>query len=377
MSALIALIILIVLAAIVLILFEKKHRQLSQSSGAEAEVLEYPRESGASRFNLQHYLLCCRVTLLVYSKYGESLSSPVSIEVSEVEYPRYLFSADYGLFDMYKTQTITGVIGKVKGQNLGIISFRGTSSWQEWLSDAASQFQVPIRYVSEFNPLNPEEVLGLPLSSRVLARQLSRGEEIGEGWYNLYCRALEPQTKSGCICDSLCSGTCRVLQKGSYSMIGRECPSSTTDECSSSVVRESLALQVLRGVRHLKRRGINRFIITGHSLGAALAYICAYHIALEFGGEAVQSVYAFASPKVGSREFAGRLADLLGNSKLNNVLNTNDVVGYVPLGGNFFAAGDGSRTFTYTQSGWGAADYHSLDRDYMSRGSNALFGRSS
>ena len=46
----------------------------------------------------------------------------------------------------------------------------------------------------------------------------------------------------------------------------------------------------------------SRTIITGHSLGAALAILCAVHIYIEFGIQPI--VYLFASPRVGNIEFA-------------------------------------------------------------------------
>jgi len=46
----------------------------------------------------------------------------------------------------------------------------------------------------------------------------------------------------------------------------------------------------------------SRTVITGHSLGAALAILCAVHIYIEFGIQ--PTVYLFASPRVGNIEFA-------------------------------------------------------------------------
>ena len=45
-----------------------------------------------------------------------------------------------------------------------------------------------------------------------------------------------------------------------------------------------------------------KYIITGHSLGAALAVLCAVHIYIEFGIQ--PTVYLYASPRVGNIEFA-------------------------------------------------------------------------
>jgi predicted lipase len=52
----------------------------------------------------------------------------------------------------------------------------------------------------------------------------------------------------------------------------------------------------------LKILNRSKYIITGHSLGAALAILCAVHIYIEFGIEPI--VYLFASPRVGNIEFA-------------------------------------------------------------------------
>ncbi|MFD0694014.1 lipase family protein [Paenibacillus sp. GCM10027628] len=67
--------------------------------------------------------------------------------------------------------------------------------------------------------------------------------------------------------------------------------------------------------------------ITGHSLGGALATLCAIDVALNTKFKA-PIVYTYASPRVGNPEFASRFSNLLSNR--HRVYNQHDLVPQLP-----------------------------------------------
>lgn len=67
--------------------------------------------------------------------------------------------------------------------------------------------------------------------------------------------------------------------------------------------------------------------LTGHSLGAAVATLCAYR--LKMMGQSVAGLYTFGSPRVGDAEFA-RFFDAL-MPETYRIVNNNDIVARVPL----------------------------------------------
>ena len=81
--------------------------------------------------------------------------------------------------------------------------------------------------------------------------------------------------------------------------------------------------------RRLVNRGSKTIWITGHSLGGALAELCAAQ-ALFCSKVPVQGVYTFGQPRVGSKEFADAVNDKLG-SGIFRFVNDRDIVPRVPL----------------------------------------------
>jgi hypothetical protein len=65
-------------------------------------------------------------------------------------------------------------------------------------------------------------------------------------------------------------------------------------------------------------------IITGHSLGGALAVLCAFHL-----GDRVDSIYTFGQPRVGNREFAKR-SDSIFKGRHFRFVNAQDIVPRLP-----------------------------------------------
>lgn len=68
-------------------------------------------------------------------------------------------------------------------------------------------------------------------------------------------------------------------------------------------------------------------LITGHSLGGALAVLCAWM--LERRGIEVHSVYTFGQPRVGDRQFAAAYDASLGGRTFR-IVNQNDIVPRLP-----------------------------------------------
>jgi hypothetical protein len=77
-----------------------------------------------------------------------------------------------------------------------------------------------------------------------------------------------------------------------------------------------------------RSKPIAHLIVTGHSLGAALAALCAYRITDELG-VIPDAVYAFGMPRVGTTAFAAAYNDRLGD-RTYRLIHGTDVVSTVP-----------------------------------------------
>jgi triacylglycerol lipase len=84
----------------------------------------------------------------------------------------------------------------------------------------------------------------------------------------------------------------------------------------------------------LRSRGNRSVWITGHSLGGALAELCAAQAAL-VETIPIQGVYTFGQPRVGNDAFAKAVNDALG-SRIHRIVNNRDIVPRVPLFGMRF-----------------------------------------
>jgi triacylglycerol lipase len=99
--------------------------------------------------------------------------------------------------------------------------------------------------------------------------------------------------------------------------------------------------------KRLVNRGNKTIWITGHSLGGALAELCAAQ-AMFVSRIPVQGVYTFGQPRVGNKDFAAAVNDKLG-SGIYRFVNDRDIVPRVPLftmgfchyGGQTFFDSDG------------------------------------
>ena len=97
--------------------------------------------------------------------------------------------------------------------------------------------------------------------------------------------------------------------------------------------------------RRLLNRGNKTIWITGHSLGGALAELCAAQ-ALFVSKIPVQGVYTFGQPRVGSNDFAAAVNAKLG-SGIFRFVNDRDIVARVPLFTMGFCHYGGQRFFDH------------------------------
>ena len=81
--------------------------------------------------------------------------------------------------------------------------------------------------------------------------------------------------------------------------------------------------------KRLVNRGNKTIWITGHSLGGALAELCAAQ-AMFVSRIPVQGVYTFGQPRVGNKDFAAAVNEKLG-SGIYRFVNDRDIVPRVPL----------------------------------------------
>ena len=97
--------------------------------------------------------------------------------------------------------------------------------------------------------------------------------------------------------------------------------------------------------RRLLNRGNKTIWITGHSLGGALAELCAAQ-AMFVSEIPVQGVYTFGQPRVGDKDFADALNAKLG-SGIFRFVNDRDIVPRVPLFTMGFCHYGGLRSFDH------------------------------
>ena len=224
----------------------------------------------------------------------------------------------------YVKQTVIAIGGvSIKHPQIGVIAFRGTSNNQEWIKDAQSLQLVSLPNIPETTSFSDVESLqGIDRST------IPDSLQIGNGFYKIYSTRIGNRNKSGCVCISNCQKhLCAYSQKGNYSMINKECNQKSGTCISKS--GDSLNSQIYDYVNKMLHRGVKYFIITGHSLGGALANLCAFHLLHSFGPDIIHSIYSYAAPRTGNVEFALSLFPLY--NKYHSIINSNDLVPNLPL----------------------------------------------
>lgn len=211
-------------------------------------------------------------------------------------------------------QSIIGVGGIIKGTRIAVISLRGTGNDAEWILDIQSLQQIPIS-ISKKDQDNEQ------LEPLINVSMSFPNVNVGKGFLKLYCSTTNTRNDSnGCICKTPCDkGSCLYYQNGYYSQIQYECEKNF-GKCLDSP-SPSLQHQIYN---FLLKNKCTQVILTGHSLGAALANLCAFHLQYAFSREFIHSVYSFAPPKTGNPSFAKSLEPL--QDKFYTIINSNDLI---------------------------------------------------
>jgi len=233
--------------------------------------------------------------------------------------------------------SLIGIMGKIGNTESvrGMVAFRGTLANSDWAANLTFQrinifprnnLSTKVRQNSD-SLLDSQPLLG-PLPSRFTKHAVY----IHEGFFNLYTRntglevvkTLDDGTiYSRCFCASLCEGRlrnkakeCLVLPAMDISKIDVPCELEETEIKSGSIrcgdssqLSPSIQQQIMT-YKNTVYSGVTEWIVTGHSLGGALATITATHLELLQPGSVV-GLYTIASPMVGERTFSNLFHDIL------------------------------------------------------------------
>lgn len=180
----------------------------------------------------------------------------------------------------FSDDNLFGIVGALVGEGPkeGIICFRGTIGMEDWLNNIDYD-QVPI---SKYIVNTKDDIY------------------VSSGFSEIYFNRAE-KTISDCTCLGPCIGNPRWCYTNEE--CGMEGIVSRWDYCSQDTQEPrytSIELQIEEWVR--KYPDIEKFYVCGHSLGAALGTLASFHI-LQLG-RYVDSLYLFASPRVGNIEFS-------------------------------------------------------------------------
>jgi hypothetical protein len=389
-------IILVILVLVLLLVFLCKNR---------SSFTLTPQWDSTVSFNKTNYVSLGNLITYVYDLYAKSLSSLVKTPNVAAELQKnfglvettILTDLDFvfknpltGTSDM-GTQSIAAIMGKIQGTSMGVIVFRGTQNVPEWLTNLNSAFETVD--LAKFLPDGKQvgEISGLPGTTPT---QFEANTVVANGWLDLYCRIQGAPTKNGCLCEGPCGAAfqdksfdnCIVQKPGKFSILDVECKPlkcvrGSCDKCINKIsTAPSLAQDIYNGVKALQQKGVQSFIVTGHSLGGSMATLCSYHLAKAFGASIIHSVYTFASPMVGNQTFVDDYNKLVPHCY--RIANSKDIVAKIPscpanivdknatvLCPDFLkmykAVGNTHYIFDYTEPGWGEGDYHSMPKDYL------------
>lgn len=73
-----------------------------------------------------------------------------------------------------------------------------------------------------------------------------------------------------------------------------------------------------------------RIWLTGHSLGGAIATLCAAKIAHIYGGKVIGGVYTFGQPRVGNRDFQTQAINAITRGKIFRIYRSADPIAMLP-----------------------------------------------
>lgn len=320
--------------------------------------------SSSQKFNESNFNLSINILHWIVELYQKSLTDPIVIPTINVSLDLQAITPFETLStfvdDDFNThhvihppvrQTLIGLGGiSIHNPNIAIIAFRGTMNTQEWVQDAKSLKLVSLTNIPDsFSYGGFEHMTGV--------KNVSDQVKVGDGFLNMYCTRIGIRNqKSGCVCSSDCShGTCLYSAESNYSQFYKTCAKAgSLGVCHANQSSfSSLNKQVFDFVT---RHNVTKIIVIGHSLGAALANLCSFHLIHAFHPSIIHSVYSFASPRTGNADFALSLFPIY--NIYYTMINSNDIVPSLPPPWPICFCHVGMiKTFTYLKSDW-ACDFH-------------------
>jgi hypothetical protein len=319
-----------------------------------------------SSFNKQTLKYFADIIYYIYDTYDESLKVPIELKQVKKDMEKkfnlvntkLLFTSstlfEVGISNCY--YTIAGIIGQIKGTNMGLIVFRGTKNTNEWIQDGSSIITVDLSKNGLYD-LSPDS--------------FPKNTKVGEGWWNYYNRAENVYlSKNNCICFGKCkNNNCVVCKNVSKIKNFSNCENPKTcnlglqkcDSCQDdSKQLPALSEMIIEYIKENPQ--IESYYMTGHSLGSAVCSLSAYHIAKVFSPEKINKIYTFASPKSGNDKFVKQYNKMLEN-KTYRLANTKDIVTQVPP--NLEHVGNNKYTFTFSKKGYTETNYHDPYTGYV------------
>jgi hypothetical protein len=360
-------------------------------------------------FNKNNYTQCCNTISYIYSIVNKlnitsaDVKSDLASDLKINNAVLILGTDNYFTESLSDTQVkakydLIGIVGQLSEPgktNIGVIAFRGTQSNQNWTSNFVSNVvqAIDLSKPEDIDPSVPGKYVTLP---DVPPSQFKPDTNVGKGWYELYTRVQGAKTVSGCVCAGPCTArlksnildadNCIIIDPDQVSSIANNgtCKPQTPvrdvvgikEQCDGCIDHNAsspaIAQLVLDAVRSLQAKGVTSFIITGHSLGGALATICSYHL-VKAGAE-IHSIYTFASPKTGNDVFVKDYNTLIPENKVFRVYNPKDLVVSVPALFTHVANDKYKIVCKDDQcKDWSAGDYHDLVKDYKDVGIDYFF----
>eukprot|EP00611_Tribonema_gayanum_P026871 TRINITY_DN64_c1_g2_i1.p1 TRINITY_DN64_c1_g2~~TRINITY_DN64_c1_g2_i1.p1 ORF type:complete len:482 (-),score=202.53 TRINITY_DN64_c1_g2_i1:645-2042(-) len=189
-----------------------------------------------------------------------------------------------------------------------VVAWRGTQSNQEWVADT--------RFIK--TPwLSPEQ------AERKSQAELDETDAQAKGRIDAQIADIEADETTGPPI---------LVHRGFAYMYNRRCDQGGhTERDDDGETPRAHVLRMLERLRDDPEVEVGRIMVTGHSLGGALATLCGYDVAqMEWGGGGAAPAYAvtWASPRVGNDAFRDDMnAKIRGHVR---VANDGDVVPTVP-----------------------------------------------
>ena len=337
-------------------------------------------KTGDTSFNKRNYVNSINLINYIYDIYNISLQKSLSLPNFKKEImtdffiknPSFIFTNVYiskgiknPLFNQ-ETYTIEGVIGKIHGTRTGIICFRGTKNFTEWIADSQS---MGLSSLDTKEPFTGDEKIKETPYFVGMTPPKTPDIKIGYGWYEIFNVISGMKTNHNCICSNEClNSRCKIIPVRNLSKIDGltncssffSCGLGTDCDNCGNLKGSNVSSQIIDYVT--SNTDIDNYIITGHSLGGVLATLTAWNI----GPEKVHSIYTFASPKVGNEDFKKNFDSKFEN-KMFRIENTNDPFPKLPNGNDFKAVGNDNYVFTATYENKPKNNpyYHDLYNDYL------------